>query len=133
MLFVVVTTPLIDCWLRVSMGCGAQASIEQFAMTPERPPANAQGHAETHQRLAESNSRNGSTGRCSCTQRHFFYYVLPLICREAQQLRGAAGVVVVPGNEPGCAFHQTGTVLPNWQMCPDWQCNGRETPLPKRR
>lgn len=81
-------------------------------------PAHGQVETETHQRLAESTRLQHLTA--ALLQQPTLDDLLPLVCREAQQLTGADGArLLLLENEAWLrVFHQTGNVMPNLERIP---------------
>ena len=86
--------------------------------TAAMTPANVQLETETHQRLAESTRLQHLTA--ALLQQPTLDDLLPLVCREAQQLTGADGArLLLLENEAWLrVFHQTGNVMPNLERIP---------------
>ena len=87
-------------------------------MTPEMASMSAQPRADTHRRLAELNSLQRLTA--ALLQQQTLDDILPLVCREAQQLTGAHGARLLLLENAAWlqVFHQTGTIMPNLERVP---------------
>jgi signal transduction histidine kinase len=143
-LFVTVTTLLVyvlvwrALWARPGL-VGVIATRHELADTPatvtamtaEMAPGNAQSDAETHQRLAESNNLQRLTA--ALLQQPTLDDVLPLVCREAQQLTGASGArLLLLENEAWLrVFHQTGNLMPTLERVPLGNAPAKSELLPK--
>lgn len=99
-------------------------------MTPEIAPA--PWHEETDQCLAEINSLQRLTS--ALLQQQTLDDILPLVCREAQQLTGAGGArLLLLENEAWLrVFHQTGNVMPELERVPIGQAVAELVLLPKK-
>ena len=115
LVFVTLTTLLVyTLVLRTLPARPEQAFANQMGVAPE----NGQLHQETNRRLAEINSLQRLTA--ALLQQHTLNEVLPLVCREAQELTGAQGArLLLLENENWLrVFHQTGTVEPHLERLP---------------
>ncbi len=121
-LFVAVTALLIYALvLRELRLRSAESFANPATMAVEITPAinsamhstNTQQFVETNRRLAESNSLQRLTA--ALLEQQTLDDVLPLVCREAQQLTGASGArLLLLENEAWLrVFHQTGTAMPD--------------------
>jgi signal transduction histidine kinase len=143
--FVAVTTVLIytlvwrELWIRSKQAFVNPASVSvatfvggAIASTPEVDLGEMQRHAETHQRLAESNSLQRLT--TALLQQQTLDDVLPLVCHEAQRLTGAGGArLLLLENEAWLrVFHQTGNVVPNLERIPIGSALAEPALLPKK-
>lgn len=117
-LFVTVTTLLVYVLVHRALQARPDPVWANAVMAPELLLANTQQETETHRRLAESTRLQHLTA--ALLQQPTLDDVLPLVCREAQQLTGADGarLLLLENDAWLRVFHQTGTVMPNLERVP---------------
>lgn len=136
LLFVAVTTLLVYALVRHELRVRprpvwANLTPTGTAISSTLGAGDAQRESETHRRLTESHSLQRLTA--ALLQQQTLDDVLPLVCREAQQLTGADGArLLLLENEAWLrVFHQTGTVMPNLDRVPLSNALVELTLLPK--
>lgn len=110
----------------------ADTAVTATAIAPELLPANAQRETEAYRHLAESKRLQHLT--TALLQQPTLDDVLPLVCREAQQLTGADGarLLLLENDAWLRVFHQTGTVIPNLERVPLGNKVAEQALLPKK-
>lgn len=122
-LFVTVSTLLVYTlvWWDLRARLSEQwvnSALRVTAMRSGTDAVSAQEEAETDRRLAESGTLQRLTA--ALLQQQTLDDVLPLVCREAQQLSSAGGArLLLLENEAWLrVFHQTGTIMPDLDRIP---------------